>query len=281
MRPSVSRVVARYIGAKLVRRTIKLHGGSHKVELTPQQLAAISLMPGGQGREYNHDYSKGTLTGVYWSKRGGYIDALNRKIYPALKAAGFRQVDTSASNTPDGSVFTSGTLYKDSEGNTIRSSSRTGVTKYDNSYDFSLIFKDPPVLMSAEMDEVRDKTREREDRKAIRARQDELAAGVLRAVKDVKQDKEAGTVGKISTRAFPPWAKGVRVKEADLWIWPGNGWVRARMWWTKRVLKGDKDREIEVRASYDPDDAQDLIRAIGEVLRKLKKRRRPKWFPVS
>lgn len=262
--PSAIRVAARYSEAAQIRVFTRKLPDGRTVQLTEGQLAAVGLMPKGHGLRYN--ISGGTLRGLVWSKSGGYIDALSRKFWPALKALGFHRIDSSEGSTPDGSRSSSSTVYRDSEGNTITSYDHTGVTQYENSYSFELKFKHPAPILTREAQE--------EARQAeTDERQTQIAESVLSSVRgptkstrgfgDTRLERDLGK------DLQPSWAQapGKELQGNTLTVNPSGGEVSVFAY--LQSTRGNKYLRLE--ESYNPEDGVSLAHAIGSLLDQFKR----------
>lgn len=171
------------------------------IEVTPQQAAALKLVPGGS--QFSVDRQAGKTFGASWSKRGGYADVIEKKFHQQLKVLGFHLVDSTSDAHPADFYTQSSGTYKDSEGTVAYSSSHYGQVKSENSFSISIHFKFPVKILG---DEAEAEHQEEVDRQAP-ARN---ALEVLKKtpwVNDPRVDRNGRAVGFIDKAVIPEWAR--------------------------------------------------------------------------
>lgn len=182
-------------------------GGAFYIEVTPQQAAALKLVPGGS--EFSVDRQAGKIFGASWSKRGGYADKIEGKFQLQLKALGFHMVDSETKAHPADFYTASSGTYKDSEGTVAYSSSHYGQVKSENSFSISIHFKHPVKILGEEAETEHQDEFNRQS--AARA-----ALEVLKStswIDDPRIDRNGRAVGFIDKAVIPEWARPY-VKEA-------------------------------------------------------------------
>lgn len=171
------------------------------IEVTPQQAAALKLVPGGS--EFTVDRQAGKIFGASWSKRGGYADKISQKFHQQLKVLGFHLVDSTTDAHPADFYTASSGTYKDSEGTVAYSSSHYGQVKSENSFSISVHFKFPVKILG---DEAEAEHQEEFERQAP-ARS---AFEVLKKtpwINDPRVDRNGRAVGFIDKAVLPEWAR--------------------------------------------------------------------------
>lgn len=171
------------------------------IEVTPQQAAALKLVPGGS--EFRVDRQAGKIFGASWSKRGGYADNISQKFHQQLKALGFHLVAEKQDAHPADFYTASSGTYKDSEGTVAYSSSHYGQVKSENRFSISVHFKFPVKILGDEADA---EHQEEFDRQAP-ARN---ALDVLKKtpwINDPRIDRNGRAVGFIDKVVIPEWAR--------------------------------------------------------------------------
>ena len=171
------------------------------IEVTPQQAAALKMVPGGSNFEI--DRQAGKIFGASWSKRGGYADVIEKKFHAQLRALGFHLVnETSDAHPADFYTASSGT-YKDAEGTIAYSASTYGQTKSGNSFTLSVHFKRPVRILGDEADaeHAGEFAQHAPGRNALE---------VLKKtswIEDPRVDRSGRAVGLIKRSEIPPWAR--------------------------------------------------------------------------
>lgn len=171
------------------------------IDVTPQQAAALKLVPGGS--EFKVDRQAGKIFGASWSKRGGYADKISDKFHHQLKTLGFRLVDETQDAHPADFYTQSSGTYKDSEGTVAYSSSHYGQVKSENRFSISIHFKYPVRILGDEADA----EHQGEFNSQAPARN---ALEVLKKtswVNDPRVDRNGRAVGIIDEAVIPEWAR--------------------------------------------------------------------------
>lgn len=263
-------VVLRWAAAKQIVKVLKTQYGKKPVGLTVQQWEGLRLLPGGAGLEFN--IQAGSLRGAFWSKSGGYADAIEKKFYSMVAAAGFHKKSESSDAHPADFYVASGVIYADSEGNELSFSSSYGQTKSSNHFRITLDFKHPAPILD-------DESQTERDEESVRASRTALSNEVLSSVRGLTVGKDAW--GKnahlIGDALLPDWIldeeggdqyyskkQGVIYTNAPDWQSP----EAALVVYVGGLKKGKGSLRIEKK--YDADDARSLAQAVGEVLRELK-----------
>jgi len=254
--------------AKLFKVKVKTWNGEHIFEVTPGQREALKVLPGGSGREFGFDTRRGELTGGSWTKKGGYIDAVEKKFWAAAKAAGFAKVDESTGGSPDGNYTSAGWVGKNSAGDILRYSNNFGVTARENRYSISLVFADPPKLDDPTWNAKRDEANAAD-------RRSQIGKDVLFGVRGVTPAHGSGDIvlrGKLDPRLLPNWLQDIHSgpggnrKNRDLTVNTDRGFVI-----TQIDLTGDwKDKPFTLQEKYDPEDPGSLTRTLGGILKQIK-----------
>lgn len=109
-----------------------------KKELAP--IVKGLKLPGGAKAKFSMD-------GYSWSKRGGYADNVFKPIWDLLgkEHLGFKKVQQSKHDVPDGSAMSSGNVYSNGKF-TLTIHTTYGSTAYDNYYSIYLRPIEPPAV---------------------------------------------------------------------------------------------------------------------------------------
>ena len=252
--------------AKVVRKKIKTQDGDAVFELTPQQAAALTVVPGGKAREYS--YSSRKLSGASWRRDGGHPDAIQSRFWKALKAAGFRQAKTDSDNSPDGSWVSSGSVWKDSEGNKVTWRESYGATARDNRYSMSLEFKKPVAVSAASLVDM-------DKREQSEAWIKEIVKGLADFKNEYPWTNRGVMTFGLPSKFFPPWAKKGRFSKFSIDLskgillldvgaaGPKNEWV------------------VGTETRFRPMDTTSFLAALEKVIKDVKTSRKPQPQPAQ
>ena len=249
--------------ARTYKVRVKTWDGEHVFQLTAAQKEALKIVPGGKDRSWGFNAQRGELSGASWNKRGGHPDRILKKVWDAVKKAGFRKYDRSESGSPDGSYVRSGWTGRNSDGDQIYISSSYGVTARENTFQVTLDFKNPPKLLDPEWEA----KRQEEDLKAARK---QMAESVLSAVRGLKVDSRRSSPvmaqGILPKSSVPTWTKKKLWGDPSLVINHRQGYARA----SASVEEGENSGVLGFNSDFPSDDLKAMARAVGQVLDQLK-----------